>query len=397
MGVRAEHVQGQSANNILAMANNGSAHAVIREGWPEWAAAQVERWADQMDVEGLWSELWSAAGGYKPAPSWMMGVFRRVFYRMLLRGNPALPFSLNMSRNKKYQADCREHLEADATWQSGLGTNPSSAPFQRYLTMVEDAAYRAASGRFLSIRDCFSFKSNVAAAVRGEATHVAAGGGGAGGGGGAQGNGVGVARGFVATALPASAHAIIFDTETTGFGGNGSDLIIQLGYSIQDQQGNELENYCSIWCLPAGSRVTMKPQARKQHKITLEKVAADGIDPIGDLRAFAQLVASAKVANVKIVAHNKSFDVRMLNDTAAAHGVAVTFDAADVFCTKASAKQHCGLKTKHTPPQDKAPSNTELFRKLFGREPPEGLHNALVDSRVTGACFAEGERQGWWS
>ena len=37
-------------------------------------------------------------------------------------------------------------LEAEATWQSGLGINPASAPFQRFLTMVEDAAYRAAQG-----------------------------------------------------------------------------------------------------------------------------------------------------------------------------------------------------------------------------------------------------------
>jgi len=112
---------------------------------------------------------------------------------------------------------------------------------------------------------------------------------------------------------------------------------------------------------------------------------------------FFALVAAARAAGVRIVAHHASFDAARLNHTAHRHGLrdASPLFSADMLCTMHSATKHCGLRTRGTR-RLKAPRNEELYQFLFQRAPPGRLHRALADCRVTLASYVEGRKRRWW-
>ena len=107
------------------------------------------------------------------------------------------------------------------------------------------------------------------------------------------------------------------------------------------------------------------------------------------------LVAAAEAKGVRVVAHNASFDVRVLNHTAVCQGLAPLLRSASMLCTMHNATRHCGLREKGGR-RLKAPRNEELYQFLFGRKPCEQLHSALPDCRVTLAAYIEGHNRKWW-
>ena len=107
------------------------------------------------------------------------------------------------------------------------------------------------------------------------------------------------------------------------------------------------------------------------------------------------MVAAAEVYGVRLVAHNASFDVRVLNLTAIRQGLAPSLRSASMLCTMHNATHHCGLRTRGGK-QAKAPSNAELFLFLFGSKPAGQLHSALPDCCVTLASYAAGRQRKWW-
>ena len=110
-------------------------------------------------------------------------------------------------------------------------------------------------------------------------------------------------------------------------------------------------------------------------------------------RLFA-LVAAALKADVRVVAHNVSFDVSALNRTAHRHGQrSGALSSASMLCTMHSATKHCGLRAKGGK-RLKAPRNEELYKFLF--KPSGRLHRALADCRVTLASYVEGHKRRWW-
>ena len=193
----------------------------------------------------------------------------------------------------------------------------------------------------------------------------------------------------------AAASVLVVDTETSGFGG----CVLNLGWTLADDDGNELAEYDRLWRLPNGERIDSR--AYKAHGISLRDLnradsgAVHNVAP--EVGEFFTLVAAARTARVRVVAHNASFDVARLNHTAHRHGLrrGPSLCSADMLCTMYGASKHCGLRTRGNK-RLKAPKNEELYQFLFGQAPPGRLHRALADCRVTLASYIEGRKRRWW-
>ena len=186
-----------------------------------------------------------------------------------------------------------------------------------------------------------------------------------------------------------SAECLVFDTETSGFSGS----VLQLGWILADSNAKALVTYERKWCLPAGERIHRKAFAA--HGISEAQLRREGVLAKPELAEFLALVAAAEAHSVRLVAHNASFDVRVLNLTAIRQGLAPSLRSASMLCTMHNATRHCGLRTRGGK-RAKAPSNVELFLFLFGCKPTEQLHSALPDCRVTLASYAAGRQRKWW-
>lgn len=154
--------------------------------------------------------------------------------------------------------------------------------------------------------------------------------------------------------------------------------------------------YNEIWELPPG--VTISARALEVHKIDYRRIQLCGLHAAPQLRVTLAMLRRLRERGVPIVAHNGSFDTRLLQQTATKHGVDEwDLKASDVFCTMISARSHAVFLSKTTG-RHKNPSNVELFKYLHGHEPAFGsLHDALTDVRVTASCFVRGVGRGWWT
>ena len=135
--------------------------------------------------------------------------------------------------------------------------------------------------------------------------------------------------------------------------------------------------------------------AFEAHGISAAQLRTHGVPAKPELAEFLALVAAADACGVRVVAHNASFDVRVLNITAIRQGLKPSLRSASMLCTMHSATSHCGLR-KRGGKQAKAPSNAELFLFLFGNRPVVQLHRALPDCHVTLASYVAGRKRKWW-
>lgn len=183
-----------------------------------------------------------------------------------------------------------------------------------------------------------------------------------------------------------------FDTETSGLSGN--DCAIQTAIGFFRSDGTAMGFYNKLWKLPPGGKVSTL--AMRVHKITDSMLERDGCDAAPEIEAVHRIFETMKRRGRPIVAHNASFDLRMLKQTAARHGFSEwLIETQDIFCTMQRAKQRCGLVSSKTG-RPKAPSNAELYEILSGEKPQGPLHDAVFDIKVTGRSFFLGARRGWW-
>lgn len=178
---------------------------------------------------------------------------------------------------------------------------------------------------------------------------------------------------------------LFFDTETTGLPKNWKAPVtdtdnwprmIQIGWILCDETGKRIEERQFI-IKPEG--FTIPADSSDVHGITTEKAMAEGYDLAEVLNAFNQRVEHSNF----IVAHNISFDEKIIGAEFIRKNVMTKFEATPKLCTMKSSVDLCEIPG---PYGFKWPKLTELHIKLFGVD-FEGAHDAYADIDATAKCF----------
>jgi len=188
------------------------------------------------------------------------------------------------------------------------------------------------------------------------------------------------------------AEFLAFDTETSGM--SSRDVAVQVCIGFYSADGKALGFYDKLWKPPRG--VVVSKGSIQVHGITNARVFKEGMDARSELPKVHAIFKKMRARGKKIVAHNAAFDVRILRQTARAHGFAGWgLEQSHTFCTMNAAAPRCGLKSKKTG-RARKPKNAELHRILTGKAPSGALHDAQVDVGVTARNYTEGAARGWW-
>mgnify|MGYP001275638972 CR=1 FL=1 len=183
---------------------------------------------------------------------------------------------------------------------------------------------------------------------------------------------------------------LFFDTETTGLPRNykapASDLNnwprnVQLAWLLADDEAHEVVSAQYI-VRPDG--FTIPNDASAIHGITTEAALQDGVDLHAVLTAIMPDIAKASV----LVAHNMSFDEKILGAEFLRAGHPNVVESKARRCTMQEATNHCRLPGRYG---YKWPTLPELHLTLF-RTSFEGSHQALVDVRACARCYFELKR-----
>lgn len=185
---------------------------------------------------------------------------------------------------------------------------------------------------------------------------------------------------------------LFFDTETTGLPRNWkapvTDLanwprLVQLAYFLFDRDGKRLAGGDFI-VRPAG--FTIPAEAARIHGITTERAEKEGKELKAVLAGFLEAAGRADC----LVAHNMSFDEKILGAEFLRNKMPDPLSSKIKICTMQSATDHCALPG---PYGYKWPKLAELHLKLF-RTGFEEEHNAAADVAATIKCFWELKRLG---
>ncbi len=185
---------------------------------------------------------------------------------------------------------------------------------------------------------------------------------------------------------------LFFDTETTGLPRNWkapvTDLanwprMIQLAYFLADAEGNKISGGDFI-IKPAG--FTIPEEAARIHGISTERALKEGKDLKTVLWDFQAAILKAKC----LVAHNMSFDEKIVGAEFLRNGLPDTLPAKTRICTMHSSTDYCAIPG---PRGFKWPKLIELHSKLF-HTGFEEAHNAAADVTAMIKCFWELKRLG---
>ncbi len=180
---------------------------------------------------------------------------------------------------------------------------------------------------------------------------------------------------------------LFFDTETTGLPRNYkapvTDLnnwprMIQIAWILCDKDGNRIESDDYI-IRPENFEIP--GNASRVHGITTERAINEGEDLEGVLIKFNDLVERSDY----IVAHNISFDEKIVGAELLRKGIRSSFNKKRKLCTMHSSTDFCRLPG---PYGYKWPKLSELHIKLFGKDFEEA-HDASVDINAAEKCFWE--------
>jgi len=185
---------------------------------------------------------------------------------------------------------------------------------------------------------------------------------------------------------------LFFDTETTGLPRNWkapvTDLdnwprMIQVAWILSDDRGKRIESADFI-IRPENFVIPL--EASRVHGISTEKAINEGeaLDKV--LNLFNEMVEKAGF----IVAHNMSFDEKIVGAEFLRKGIQSSFEQKTKLCTMQSSTDYCQLSG---PYGYKWPKLSELHIKLFGKD-FEDAHDASVDIAATEKCFWEMRKTG---
>jgi len=180
---------------------------------------------------------------------------------------------------------------------------------------------------------------------------------------------------------------LFFDTETTGLPKNWkapvTDLnnwprMIQVAWILCDSEGKRISEKEYII---KPENFTIPKAASNVHGITTEKAIKEGVDLEPVLKEFNELVAQSNY----IVAHNISFDEKIIGAELLRKSVESDFDKKPKLCTMQASTNYCKIPGQYG---FKWPKLSELHIKLFGVD-FEGAHDAFADIDATEKCFWE--------
>ncbi|WP_103866728.1 3'-5' exonuclease [Aquimarina sp. I32.4] len=186
---------------------------------------------------------------------------------------------------------------------------------------------------------------------------------------------------------------LFFDTETTGLPKNWkapvTDLtnwprMIQVAWIMSDKNGNRLD--ADDFIIKPENFIIPKA-ASNIHGISTEKAITEGELLEKVLLQFSSLVEQANC----IVAHNISFDEKILGAELLRKKVNSNFQSKKKLCTMKASTNYCKISGHYG---YKWPTLSELHVKLFG-EDFEGAHDASADINATEKCFWEMKQLGW--
>jgi len=183
-----------------------------------------------------------------------------------------------------------------------------------------------------------------------------------------------------------------YDTETTNLPDwhQPSDAphqphVIQLAMILYDMEGREVSRWCNL--VKPGAGAVMGAEAFAAHGISLERARDEGRDPVEAVDAFLEMVGTSKL----MVAHNESFDRRMMRIMAARHKGFKWEPPIPNFCTLYRSKFIINLPP--TPKMvaarirgPKSPNLGECIKHFFNEE-LQGAHDATVDIEATMRVF----------
>ena len=185
---------------------------------------------------------------------------------------------------------------------------------------------------------------------------------------------------------------LFFDTETTGLPQNwkapASDLnnwprLVELAWLLCDEEGNDIEGKSAI-VRPDGFQIPA--EAAAVHGISTARALAEGVELEPLLKDFARAVEASRV----LVAHNVSFDERIMGAELLRTGLRTGFDERERYCTMKTSTELCAIPSRYG---FKWPTLSELHQRLFGAI-PDGAHAAGTDVEVCARCFFEMKRRG---
>lgn len=178
---------------------------------------------------------------------------------------------------------------------------------------------------------------------------------------------------------------LFFDTETTGLPRNWkapvTDLnnwprMIQIAWILCDNKGNRIE---SADFIIKPENFIIPRDAERVHGISTEKAIEKGEGLENVLTQFNALVEKADF----IVAHNISFDEKIIGAELLRKNIHSDFDRKRKLCTMKASTDYCKLAGSYG---YKWPKLSELHIKLFGEDFDEA-HDASVDINATEKCF----------
>jgi DNA polymerase III epsilon subunit-like protein len=206
--------------------------------------------------------------------------------------------------------------------------------------------------------------------------------------------------------------ALVFDVETTGLlpKYNGAPLkafphIIQLSCVLYDTDTWVVKKIYNQY-INIDDSVVIEPKITELTGITREIVDSRGIHVCKVLQDFFHLYMEADV----LVGHNLEFDMKMVLAESARWGlnqIVETFEKHCTFgnnnpkklfdtrnphfyCTMMHGIEICKIeRTNSRGPYLKQPKLSELYQHIFELDPPEGLHNSMIDVLTTLRCYID--------
>ncbi|MDD4409965.1 MAG: 3'-5' exonuclease [Candidatus Pacebacteria bacterium] len=185
---------------------------------------------------------------------------------------------------------------------------------------------------------------------------------------------------------------LFFDTETTGLPLNWKapveeidnwPRLVQIAWILFEDNGNELESKESI-VRPEG--FVIPKEASLVHGITNEIALSKGENLSDVLSLFHMMSREAD----SIVAHNMSFDEKIIGAEFIRNRMDNHLDRKNRICTMRESTNYCAIKGKYG---NKWPTLAELHYKLFETD-FEDAHNAATDIKITAKCFWELRKRG---